>query len=500
MTTPTAVAAGSRRRIVSVRTKLAFASGSIEEAMVAAAGIATMVYYNQVLGVSPALCGTAFLISAIADAISDPLVGALSDQVRTRWGRRHPLMLLSALPIALCFYFIYQPPTALGETGLFLWPSGGLVAMGVAKDFYAIPHTAMGAELTDDYHDRTSIFGWNHIVTTVSGIVLGVGMLVLIFPSTPEFDNGLLNRERYEVLAIVGAIICFVSVVYCTLATADQIPWLHQHDEAASGTPRSVGDAMREVWLNMWVLVRNRSYLSICFCWLVLAISGGILGVVATYGMLYAFEFNTEVMAIQRFVTVPGILLCVPVAAWLVLRLDKKLTVTWTIVASCLLAGAPFTLKWLDLFPANGTELSIIAFFGIRAIASVPLAVVPIVINSQMVDVADEHELQTGNRAEGLIFSVRLFAVKASNGLGAMLAGFGLEYIDFPQNARIETLDPAVIDNLMFMMGPLYYLIVFSGLGFVLMYRLNKSRHEEILRELEVRRRSAQAPSSPATP
>jgi len=167
--------------------------------------------------------------------------------------------------------------------------------------------------------------------------------------------------------------------------------------------------------------------------------------------------------------------------------------VTWTIVASCLLAGAPFTLKWLDLFPANGTELSIIVFFGIRAIASVPLAVVPIVINSQMVDVADEHELQTGNRAEGLIFSVRLFAVKASNGLGAMLAGFGLEYIDFPENARIETLDPAVIDNLMFMMGPLYYLIVFSGLGFVLMYRLYKSRHEEILRELEVRRRSAQA-------
>ena len=91
--------------------------------MVLAAQAITMIYYNQVLGVSAALCGAAFLIAAVADAISDPVVGALSDQVRTRWGRRHPLMLLSALPIALVFYGLYQPPTGLSEHGLFFWLS-----------------------------------------------------------------------------------------------------------------------------------------------------------------------------------------------------------------------------------------------------------------------------------------------------------------------------------------------------------------------------------------
>ena len=85
--------ANPRRRRISARTKLAFSSGSLEQAMVGAAGVATMIYYNQVLGVSPALCGTAFLIASIVDAVSDPLVGALSDSVRTRWGRRprHPV-------------------------------------------------------------------------------------------------------------------------------------------------------------------------------------------------------------------------------------------------------------------------------------------------------------------------------------------------------------------------------------------------------------------------
>ena len=89
---------GDRKRKVPVRTKVAYSSGTINEAAVTAAGIATLIYYNQVLGVSPALCGVSFMIVHIVDAVSDPLMGALSDRINTRWGRRHPAMLASALP------------------------------------------------------------------------------------------------------------------------------------------------------------------------------------------------------------------------------------------------------------------------------------------------------------------------------------------------------------------------------------------------------------------
>ena len=82
-------------------------------------------------------------------------------------------------------------------------------------------------------------------------------------------------------------------------------------------------------------------------------------------------------------------------------------------------------------------------------------------------------------------------AVKASNGLGAVLAGVALEVIDFPQNARAATLEPGVVDGLMFMMGPLYYLIVFGGLGFALLYTIDRRRHEAILGQLEARRAAA---------
>jgi len=102
-----------RNRKLSVRAKIAYSSGSLEEAMVGAAGVATMVFYNQVLGVSAALCGTAFLIASLVDAVSDPLIGSISDNVHTRWGRRHPFMFAAAFPLALCFYLMYQPPPGL---------------------------------------------------------------------------------------------------------------------------------------------------------------------------------------------------------------------------------------------------------------------------------------------------------------------------------------------------------------------------------------------------
>ena len=118
--------------------------------MVSAASITTMLFYNQVLGVSAALCGTAFFIASVVDGISDPLVGGLSDSVQTRWGRRHPLMFGAAFPLGLCFYLMYQPPDGLSEQGLFWWFTLTMVGVRIAKTFYAVPHAALGAELTDN--------------------------------------------------------------------------------------------------------------------------------------------------------------------------------------------------------------------------------------------------------------------------------------------------------------------------------------------------------------
>ena len=89
-----------RRRKVPIRTKLLFASGTLQEATVTAGGITTMLLYNQCWE-SPALVGMAFLIVSILDAVADPIVGLWSDRFHSRWGRRHPFMFFSAFPIAI---------------------------------------------------------------------------------------------------------------------------------------------------------------------------------------------------------------------------------------------------------------------------------------------------------------------------------------------------------------------------------------------------------------
>ena len=118
-----------------------------------AAGIATMLFYNQGLGLSASLCGVVFLISSVVDGISDPIVGACSDQFKSRWD------------------------------------------------------------------ERTSIFGYNAVTGMVGGVGFGVFLLVVVFPSTAEYSNGLLNEGRYALLAAIGAVTIVVSLFVCTFGT-----------------------------------------------------------------------------------------------------------------------------------------------------------------------------------------------------------------------------------------------------------------------------------------
>ena len=198
-------------------------------------------------------------------------------------------------------------------------------------------------------------------------------------------------------------------------------------------------------------------------------------------------------IALRDFVRLPGALLVVVVSAWLTRLMDKKYTVIFTISVTAFLIGLPYCLRLLGWFPENGTIWLLLAFFGIWGIGFITLAVVPVVIDSQLVDVADEHELKTGNRAEGAIFAIRTFAIKMTQGLGGLIGGFGLQIIGFPEDAATQGVSQEAIDGLLFMMGPLYYIIVYGGMGFAFMYRIDKKRHEEILRELEARRQAKPA-------
>ena len=130
-------------------------------------------------------------------------------------------MLASALPVGIAFYFLYQPIDGLSEMGYFFWLTIFLVLMRIAITFYNIPHDALGAELTDDYTERTSVFGYNLVAVALTATMMSMIVYFVIFPSTPEYANGLLNESRYFILASLGAVTVVASILVCTIGTMD---------------------------------------------------------------------------------------------------------------------------------------------------------------------------------------------------------------------------------------------------------------------------------------
>ena len=472
----------NRRRKLSVRTKVLFASGALQEAVVTAGGIATVLFYNQLLGVSPALVGTAYLIASAFDALSDPLIGAITDRFRSKWGRRHPFMFASALPIGISFYFLYQPADGLTETGYFIWLCVFLILLRLSQTLYLIPHDALGAELTDDYEERTSIFGYNWVATSILTMVVSAIFFTVIFPSTPEYENGLLKQAGYFVLAAVGSVTIVFSVLVCAFGTLEQIPYLHDFEISKKFT-------FPNYFAQLKALVKNVSYLSACLSLLTIYSGLGILSVVATYAYIYVYELSSEAMFWAGAAKSPGILVALPLLAFLSKFMEKKAILMMSTLATCILISLPHNLKMLDLFPANDSVFLLFALFVPMLLAYMVFPMCAIIIDSQLVDVADDHELRIGERSEGVIFSVRSFGIKATQGVGGFLAGFGLEFIGFPENAAVGNLAQETVTGLLFLNGPAYLMIYLLAVLFMTLYALDKKTHGEILQQLEARRK-----------
>ncbi len=473
-----------RGRKVPLRTKLFFASGTLQEATIIAAGITTVLYYNQVLGVSPALVGTAYLIAGLIDAISDPMIGAWSDKFKSRWGRRHPFMFVSALPTAIAFFCLYQPLDGLGETGLVIWLTVFLSLTRLGQTFYLIPHDALGAELTDDYEERTSIFGYNSVSEMLLGLLVVGAMYTFIFPTEEGGPNGLLNQSGYFVVALVGAPTIIFSVLLCCFGTLDQLPFMRQVDVDKKFFLK---DYLNELML----LLRNRSYLCACLSLLTFYAGLGIIAVVAAYAYIYAFELTTEEMFWSGVAKLPGVFLALPLLHFLSKRLEKREIVVYAMSASAIIICSPYILALLNLLPPNDSPYLIFYLFIPLTIGYVIMAPSFIVVDSQLADVADEHELNTRQRAEGVIFAIRSFGKKTTQGFGGFIAGLGLETIGFPDNAIEVGVSAETINGLLILNGPVYLAIYALGVFFMCFYRIDKDRHAQILRELSLRRSTA---------
>ena len=432
-------------------------------------------YFSQVLGLGAGLTGLATIIALFFDAISDPLVGVLSDRWKSeRWGRRHGFMVISAIPLGVFIYLLFSPPSDLDQVGLFLWLTTFTILVRVSLTLFQVPGMSLGAELSVDYNERTSITSYRVMfVALMSTLIIIIGFVVLFVPSE-KYSRGLMNPETYPKFAMFCGFLIILSIIVSALGTRKVIPLLPKAAE------NQIKFNLKTFFKEVAMMFRMKSYSTIILYTMVLYIGIGVGTVFTTYFMEYYFQFTETQMALLPIASGIGGILALFLASILGEKFDKKRAVLYSTIAFSILFSLPYNLRLLGMFPENGEASLILIYFVCILFAYMFLWIVLSIVGSMMADVVDEFELKTNNRNEGLFFSSMSFAYKCTVGLGYFIAGVLLEIIAFPKQVGVEDVPIKAIEGLGFIGGPVLMSTYLIAIIFLIAYPINKKRYNEI--------------------
>ncbi len=442
-----------------------------------------LLYYNQVLGLPQSWVGLGIMLALVADAVFDPVVGYLSDHLHSRWGRRHPFLYASAIPVAVAYWFLWNPPTGLSQEALFAY---FLVIAVLVRIFIAmneIPSASLVPELTDHYDERTSIlshrffFGWWG----------GLGMTVLAYAVFLQPDAshpvGVLNPAGYGGYGLVASLIMFAAILVSAVGTHASIPYLKRpsvkRDVGVAGAFRELAETLS-----------NRSFLALFCASIFGAMAGGLIAALAIYINTYFWELTSSQISLLVLGYFVSAVLAVAIAPGLSRRIGKKRAAILTSLAAILIGPAPVVLRLLGVFPPNGSP-SLLPVLFVFGIATVALMIMSGILTSSMVaDIVEDSEVTTGRRSEGVFVAANSFVLKAVSGIGIFASSLLLGVIGFPQDAKPGQVDPEVVHRLGLVYAPTIVVLYLIALAFLATYRISRTTHEDNLRRLAAARQA----------
>jgi Na+/melibiose symporter-like transporter len=471
------------RPSVSFATKTAFGVGQVAEGVKNASfNLFLLFYYTNVLGLSGTQTGVALFVATALDAVTDPLAGSLSDRLRHRWGRRHPLMYAAAIPLALSFGLLFAPPRGLSETGLFLWLLGFAVLVRSAMTLYHVPHLALGAELSGDYGERTTIVAFRSFFGLV-GMAVAVGSAWLFFfRPTPGFETGQLNPAVYPAYGWLFGAVMAAAILASAWGTHARIPQLPRAPDDLP--PFDTGELVRDYRRAL----ANASFRAIFVGVVVFFVMRGVQEVLQVHMGTYFWLLDQRQIFATSAAAVAGYLLGIPCWSLASRRLDKKPTFLAGVGVFSVCVLTPPVAKLVDFYPPAESPLYLGLLLLASGLAAFAAAAGVVMAGSMLADVADEHELENGRRQEGVLFGALAFAGKSSSGLGSLLGGVGLDLIRFPTRADPLAVAPETVTALGILAGPglgvlaLLAVLILSG------YRIDRRRHAEVAAALAARR------------
>jgi GPH family glycoside/pentoside/hexuronide:cation symporter len=428
-----------------------------------------MKFSTDVLFIAPAIMGIIFSVSRIWDAISDPLVGYLSDRTRSRFGRRRTWILGSMIPIAGAFIMVFSPPPSLTGAGLAAWMAVAIIGFYSAMTLFFVPHLSLGAELSDSYHERSRLFGVRHAFYTLGSILSLISFYFLI---SAEQQGAAVVRSTAMWLSLLAAALMAALIVFAATR-------LRERQDYQGRVKNSPLQAFADVWRNP----HARLLVVVTF---IENVGSAAIGALTLYVAQYVVGAPMWAPAIILCYMIPSTL---SVPMWIPLSRRFGKIRLW--MFSLLLTGVSFGSIFLVPF-LEGTAVKLI-YIAIAAIfAGFAAGCGGTISPSIQSDVIDYDEYATGERKEGSYFSAWNFVYKGATGVMLLLTGFVLQFSGFvPNQEQTMTVQMAIIT--LYSLFPLVCCL--TGAALFSRFKLDETAHAEIRRALDNRAAAAANPS-----
>lgn len=428
--------------------------------------------FNIGLGMNPATLGIILAIWRAYDAFADPVMGNISDNTRTRWGRRRPYIVIGAILTGLIMPFIWWVPHGLSENMLFAWLLIGGLCLYTSFTVWAMPYYSLQLEMTPDYNERTNVSAYRTFFGQFFGLLGGWILAIAaldVFSTTPGEPN-LVNGMRY-VGIIMGVLIIVLGV----------LPGLFTQERyyAAEASKQE----KQQLWKSLKQTLTTRPFLMLVLIAATQIVGVGLVSTLGFYVNAYYVCGGDVTLAtkVQGGITtalyVPGFL-CIPICLWISNRFGKRMllyfvmtlgVVGYLSVYLCMRPGMP----WLQVIPAL-----------IISPVSVGLWMI---VPSMQADVADYDEVNSHARREGSFSSIFSWTTKLAWTLNTGLSGFVLVWTGFNVDVGGEQPEK-VLHNMLHCYALIPVACFLATMFFVSRYELTQQKMQEIRNLLEARR------------
>jgi GPH family glycoside/pentoside/hexuronide:cation symporter len=423
------------------------------------------IFLTDVVGLPASMAALAIFIGRSWDYINDPLIGHFSDRTRTRWGRRRPFLLLGALPFGLCFILLWINPPWENQLLLAGYYALAYFLFDAAYTLTNMPYAALTPELTEDYDERTSLTSHRMFFSIAGSLIAFTIPLAIIGTFVPQ------NSGRVFGMAVIFGLACMLPILLVFFNTRERPDYMR------AVQPRLI-QSLRAAF-------KNQPFIFGAVIFLLTWVAVDILQTSLLFFIKYVLlrEEQSDMIMGTIFVTA---IIALPLWVWAARHWNKRLAYIigiafWAVVQLVMVTlGPSSSLSWIIM-------LCLMAGIGVSAAHVLTWAIIP--------DAIEWDELQTGERHEGMFYSLITLMQKVASSIAIPLILLLLDWTGYIPNAGSQ--QPQALVGIRIVVGPIPALLLFAGIGFAYLYPLGRVEYNRVVDQLEQQRLSAAALDPP---